>query len=48
MTPSVFMYQTPQGIVYAPANGTLNDKTLISFQQPTQTLTVSQADNSGG
>lgn len=47
ITPSVFMYQTPQGIVYAPATGPIQDKAIFSFQQPTQTLAVSQTDTPG-
>lgn len=47
MTPSVFMYQTPQGIVYAPATGPMQDKAIFSFQQPTHTITVSQPDANG-
>lgn len=47
LTPSVFMYQTPQGIVYAPATGTIQDKAIFSFQQPTQTLAVSHTENAG-
>ncbi|XP_052770127.1 serum response factor-like isoform X1 [Mya arenaria] len=35
MTPSVFMYQTPQGIVYAPATGTMQDKTIFNLQPST-------------
>ncbi|KAL4238573.1 hypothetical protein ACF0H5_003280 [Mactra antiquata] len=44
LTPSVFMYQTPQGIVYAPATGTLQDKTLLNFSQATTALSASQND----
>ncbi|XP_045180458.2 serum response factor-like [Mercenaria mercenaria] len=38
LTPSVFMYQTPQGIVYAPATGPIQDKTIFNFQQPATAL----------
>ena len=33
MTPSVFMYSTPQGIVYAPATASIQDKQIFNFQQ---------------
>ena len=38
MTPSVFMYSTPQGIVYAPATASVQDKQIFNFQQIPQAL----------
>ena len=38
LTPSVFMYQTPQGIVYAPAPGSIQDKTIFNFPQSATAL----------
>ncbi|VDH94984.1 serum response factor, partial [Mytilus galloprovincialis] len=46
MTPGVVMYQTPQGIVYAPTTATLQDRQVFNFQQPAQPLSLSQ--NEGG
>lgn len=46
MTPGVVMYQTPQGIVYAPTTATLQDRPVFNFQQPAQPLSLSQ--NEGG
>lgn len=46
MTPGVVMYQTPQGIVYAPTTATLQDRAVFNFQQSAQPLSLSQ--NEGG
>nr|AJS14994.1 serum response factor [Pinctada imbricata] len=44
MTPGVVMYQTPQGIVYAPTAATLQDRSIFNFQQPATALSLSQTD----
>lgn len=44
LTPSVFMYQTPQGFVYAPATGPLPDKTVFNFTQPATALSGAQIE----
>lgn len=44
MTPGVVMYQTPQGIVYAPTTATLQDRPVFNFQQPAQPLSLSQSE----
>jgi len=42
LTPGVVMYQTPQGIVYAPTTATLQDRSVFNFQQ--QATALSQGD----
>ncbi|KAL3874948.1 hypothetical protein ACJMK2_037897 [Sinanodonta woodiana] len=47
LTPSVVMYQTPQGIVYAPATASIQDRQIFNFQQPATAFSMPQTDQQG-
>ncbi|XP_069117171.1 serum response factor-like [Argopecten irradians] len=40
LTPGLVMYQTPQGIVYAPTTATLQDRSVFNFPQPATSLSL--------
>ncbi|XP_033734099.1 serum response factor-like [Pecten maximus] len=40
LTPGLVMYQTPQGIVYAPTTATLQDRSVFNFPQPATSLSI--------
>ncbi|XP_021351453.1 uncharacterized protein LOC110449135 isoform X2 [Mizuhopecten yessoensis] len=48
LTPGLVMYQTPQGIVYAPTTATLQDRSVFNFQQPATSLSIPTQQTEGG